>query len=230
MDGKAFLTQLNAEIEPLRQEVIHNPLHEAWIQGELSQDQVRQIITQYYTFLREVPVICAAWVHTAIKLGDPEVTRRYIGQLSEEWPHSQMLLDYAKETGHDPEEMRQAMPIPEWAAFHSYYYWLSTQSIIEVAAANNVASEGTVPRYFKPLREAAIKYYHATPALLEFLREHEGLDVEHTDLGAYVLEHHADTPEKQRKALVAAKTVLGIQRSAFKAMHRDFVAEDKSQP
>jgi len=63
------------------------------------------------------------------------------------------LIDFVKEIGRDPDEMRRIELIPEFTTPH-FYYGLSRGHIIEIAAANNFGNERTNTRAGNCMYEA----------------------------------------------------------------------------
>ncbi len=218
MSGEAFVEWLDQELEPLRQEAASSPYYDAWYSGQLSKEQLFELMKQFYAYLRENPSIIAAWVQ---KCPDPDLRLKYIDYLHEEAPHPEYLVDFAREIGRDPQEMYEAELIPEFTTPY-FYYWLSRGHIVEIAAANNFGNERTNERVAGRLHEAAVKYY-PYPSLLRLFREHSEEEGEHANLGAYVLERYANTAELQRKATAAAKKSLQIKIIGWNALYERFV-------
>ena len=142
MSGEEFVEWLDRELEPLRREASASIYFEAWCSGKLSKEQVFELMKQRYAYLREIPHILAAWIEHCPYV---DVQQKYIAYMHEEAPHPEYLVAFAKEMGRDPEEMRQAVLIPEFTTPY-FYYWLSRGHIVEVAAANNFGNERTNTR------------------------------------------------------------------------------------
>jgi pyrroloquinoline quinone (PQQ) biosynthesis protein C len=129
--------------------------------------------------------------------------------MHEEAPHPEYLVEFAKEMGRDPKEMRQAVLIPEFTTPY-FYYWLSRGHIVEVAAANNFGNERTNTRRGRGMHEATVKYY-PYPSLIKFFEDHAEEEGDHANLGVYVLKKYATTDELQYKATAAAKKSLQLK-------------------
>lgn len=218
MSGEEFVKWLDAELEPLRQEAASSPYYDAWCSGQLSKEQLFELMKQFYAYLRENPSIIAAWVQ---RCPDPDLRLQYIDYLHEEAPHPEYLVDFAREIGRDPEEMYQAQLIPEFTTPY-FYYWLSRGHIVEIAAANNFGNERTNTRFAKRMHDATVRYY-PYPSLIKLFKEHAEEEGEHADLGAYVLARYATTDELQRKATMAAKKSLQLKIIGWNALHDRFV-------
>ena len=218
MSGEQFVEWLDRELEPLRQEITASPYYDSWCSGKLSKEQVFQIMSQWYAYLREIPAILSAWVQ---RCPDAELGLKYIDYMHEEAPHPEYLVDFAKEMGRDPEEMRQAELIPEFATPY-FYYWLSRGHIVEIAAANNFGNERTNTRTGSRMHEATVKYY-PYPSLIKFYGEHAKEEDDHANLGAYVLKNYARTDELQRKATLAAKKSLRLKIIGTNALYERFI-------
>lgn len=161
----------------------------------------------------------AAWITCC---PDPDSRWRYIEYLQEESPHPEWIVDFAKEIGLDPEVMHKAELIPKFGMITYYYYWLSRgHHIVEIAAANNFASEGTNPRFYPQMAEAAKRFYGGTPSLVKFFAEHGEQDSDHSALGSDMLRKDAVTDELQEKARRAALHALRIKVVAYNALYSE---------
>lgn len=218
MSGEQFVEWLDQELEPLRREIIASPYYDAWCSGKLNKDQVFQIMSQWYAYLRHIPSILCAWVQ---RCPDPDLALKYIAYTHEEAPHPEYLIDFAKEIGRDPEEMRQVELIPEFTTPY-FYYWLARGHIVEIAAANNFGNERTNTRAGNRMRDATVKYY-PYPSLMKFYGEHAAEEDEHANLGAYVLRNYAITDELQRKAAAAAKKSLQLKMIGTNGLYERFM-------
>ena len=103
MSGDQFVEWLDQELEPLRREIIASPYYDAWCSGKLSNEQVFQVMSQWYAYLRQIPSILSAWMQ---RCPDADLGLKYIDYTHEEAPHPEYLIEFAKEIGRDPEEMR----------------------------------------------------------------------------------------------------------------------------
>lgn len=218
MSGEQFVEWLDKELEPLRREITASPYYDSWCGGKLSKEQVFQIMSQWYAYLREIPAILSAWVQ---RCPDAELGLKYIDYMHEEAPHPEYLVDFAKEMGRDPEEMRRAELIPEFTTPY-FYYWLSRGHIVEIAAANNFGNERTNTRTGNRMHEATVKYY-PYPSLIRFYGEHAEEEGDHANLGAYVLKNYATTDELQQKATAAAKKSLQLKIIGTNALYERFI-------
>lgn len=218
MSPEEFVEWLDRELEPLRREASASIYFDAWCSGKLSKEQVFELMKQRYAYLREIPYILAAWIENCPYV---DVQQKYIAYMHEEAPHPEYLVEFAKEMGRDPEEMRQAVLIPEFTTPY-YYYWLSRGHIVEVAAANNFGNERTNTRRGRGMYEATVKYY-PYPSLIKFFEDHAEEEGDHANLGVYVLKKYATTEELQYKATVAAKKSLQLKILGQNALCERFI-------
>jgi pyrroloquinoline quinone (PQQ) biosynthesis protein C len=218
MSGEEFVEWLDRELEPLRREAASSLYFDAWCSGDLSKEQVFELMKQRYAYLREIPHIIAAWIEHCPYV---EVRQKYIDYLHEEAPHPEYLVAFAKEMGRDPAEMREAELIAEFTTPY-FYYWLSRGHIVEVAAANNFGNERTNTRKGKGMYEATVKYY-PYPSLIKFFEDHAEEEGEHANLGVYVLKNYATTEDLQRKATQAAKKSLQLKILGQNALCERFI-------
>jgi pyrroloquinoline quinone (PQQ) biosynthesis protein C len=218
MSGDEFVEWLDRDLEPLRREVIASPYYDAWCSGQLSQEQLFQIMGQWYAYLKHIPSILCSWIQ---RCPDPDLGLKYIAYTHEEAPHPEYLTEFAKEIGRDPEEMRRLELIPEFTTPY-FYYWLSRGHIVEIAAANNFGNERTNTRASNRMYEAAKKHY-AYPSLLRFYGEHDEEEDDHANLGAYVLKNYATTDELQHKATAAARKSLQLKIIGTNGLYQRFM-------
>ncbi len=59
MYGQEFADWLDRELEPVREETANSPYYDAWYSGQLSKDQLFELMKQFYAYLRENPSIIA---------------------------------------------------------------------------------------------------------------------------------------------------------------------------
>jgi pyrroloquinoline quinone (PQQ) biosynthesis protein C len=216
MNSKQYVEWLDKELEPLRWDIVNSEYVQTMITGGYNMRQFIELMKQRYAFLRENPYILASWIQAC---PDRELRDIYIDYLHEETPHPEYLIGFAKEAGIDPQEFLDCQPIPEQGAHTYYYYWLSRGHIVEIAAANNFASEGVNKHYSKQYLEAVKKYYGGYPSLVRLQDEHHEEEGGHSNIGRLVLERYAVTEALQKKATFAAKQVLKIKIRSMKALH-----------
>src|SRR6266436_5442109 len=92
MSGEEFVEWLDRELEPLRREATWSLYFDAWCSGDLSKEQVFELMKQRYAYLREIPHIIAAWIERCPYV---EVRQKYIDYLHEEAPHPEYLVEVA---------------------------------------------------------------------------------------------------------------------------------------
>src|SRR5262249_11748597 len=144
----------------------------------------------------------------------------------EEHYHPEILRKFADEWGVGRQVMIDAQPTTEWGAVYYYYQYLATKHPVERVAAQNFASEATVPRWFGPMGEGAIKHYGATKesAYYEWFAEHEEADSErHSPIAVKVIQKYAVTEELQKRATFAAKHTLEMEIKAVEGWYERFV-------
>jgi pyrroloquinoline quinone (PQQ) biosynthesis protein C len=224
MSGAQFVEWLDKELEPLRQEAAASPYYDAWCSGKLSKEQLFELMKQRYANIRENPGIIAAWI---AKCTDIDIRQKYIDYLHEEAPHPEYLIDFARDIGRDPEEMRHAELIPEFTTPY-FYHWLLGRHMVEFIAANNFGNERTNTRNNKRMYEATRQFY-PYPSLLRLNKEHSEEEGGHAELGHYILERLATTDETQRKATSAAKKSLQLKIIGQNGLYERFVKNWQSR-
>jgi len=94
------------------------------------------------------------------------------------------LIDFVKEIGRDPDEMRRIELIPEFTTPH-FYYGLSRGHIIEIAAANNFGKSVPIRVPVTACTKLQVKY-DSYPSLLRFYGEHAAEEGDYANLSGYV--------------------------------------------
>ncbi len=227
LSGKEFLKQLDAELEPLREQLTTSRIVKAWCNGELSREQVFEVMKQIYCLARNAVENFALW---AVTCPFDDVKEYFYEQLIEEHSHPAMLLRMAREWGYVERVMREAQPTPEWGAVYYYYQYLATKHPVERVAAQNFASEGTVPRWFAPMGHAAIKHYGAAKGsgLYDFFFVHIEVDAQvHAPIAVKVIEKYANDEDLQRRAAFAARHTLEMQIKGHASWYEEFVVKKR---
>ena len=160
---------------------------------------------QRYAFIRENPYIIASWIQAC---PDREIRDMFIDYLHEETPHPEYLS--LCEENVSIRKSHRLSADPELGAFSYYYYWLSRGHIVEIAAANNFASEGINKRYSKQFFEAVKKYYGGYPSLVKLQDEHMKRKAA-TRTSADMCWRNTPSPTNCRKKLRLPPAVLKIR-------------------
>ena len=228
LSGKEFLKKLDADLEPLREQLVGSRIVKAWCDGELSREQVFEVMKQFYCLAQNAVENFALW---AVACPFEDVKDYFYEQLVEEYTHPAMLLRMAKEWGYGERSMREAHPTPEWGACYYFYQYLATKHPVERVAAQNFASEGTVPRWFTPMGHAAIKHYGAEKGsgFYDFFFVHIEVDAEqHAPIAIKVIEKYAGGDEElQRRAAFAARHTLEMQIKGLESWYEEFVVKKR---
>ncbi len=228
LTGKEFLKKLDADLEPLRVELVGSRIVKAWCDGELSREQVFEVMKQFYCLAQNAVENFALW---AVACPFDDVKDYFYEQLVEEYTHPALLLRMAKEWGYGERAMRDAHPTPEWGACYYFYQYLATKHPVERVAAQNFASEGTVPRWFTPMGHAAIKHYGAEKGsgFYDFFFVHIEVDAEqHAPIAIKVIEKYAGGDEElQRRAAFAARHTLEMQIKGLESWYEEFVVKKR---
>jgi pyrroloquinoline quinone (PQQ) biosynthesis protein C len=223
MTGPDYLDWLNHELEPLRHQIVNSRFIKAWCAGEVSREGQLEIMKQYYCLARNVEENFALW---AVTCPFDDIKAYFYEQLVEEHYHPLILLRFADEWGVDRQVMVEAQPTTEWGAVYYYYQYLATKHPVERVAAQNFASEGTVPLTHGPMAQAVLEHYGGTTesAYYEWFACHVEADGErHSPIARTVIEKYATTPDLQRKATFAAKHTLEMKIKSLESWYQKFV-------
>jgi hypothetical protein len=96
------------------------------------------------------------------------------------------LIDFVKEIGRDPDEMRRIELIPEFTTPY-FYYGLSRGHIIEIESLQRTILAMSVPICVPvtACTKLQVKYY-SYPSLLRFYGEHAAEEGDYANLSGYV--------------------------------------------
>ena len=227
MTAQGFAAELQREIEPLQARVIFHPLYQAIYDGQLPVHVLREYAKQAYLWkayaLELMPLLMSK--------SPPDVRRLLVKNLAseegfgDEPPHLELLIDFGEEIGLGREDFQRAEPILEVDALQNFYarvFYGGT--IVEAAAAFNLAFEGLLARKYPRIARALKERYRLGPKGLRFWQVHVEADAEHSGDGAYVLDRYADTPELKTRARRAATVGLEHRWVAAEGIYRRFGA------
>jgi pyrroloquinoline quinone (PQQ) biosynthesis protein C len=224
LSGPDFVKKLDADLEPYRVQLENSEFVKAWCTGTLTRNQVFEVMKQFYCYARNVEENFALW---AVTCPFDDIKEYFYEQLVEEHYHPAFLLKFAKEWGRTEEEMKAAQPTLENGACYYHYQYLATKHPVERVAAQNFASEATVPRWFRPMGDAAVKHYGAKKGMgfYDWFFVHIEMDSEqHGPVAAKVLEKYAITDDLQKRADYVAKHQLEMIVKAHESFYRLILA------
>ena len=185
--------------------MLSHPLYQAWTEGRLPLDTLRDYARQYFHHVEAFPRAVSA-VHSACD--DREGRRMLAENLAEEegleagkQDHASLWLMFACGLGEREEAVRSERLNPETRALIDTFRKLSRQSYAAGLGAL-YAYESQFPGVAHAKIEGLIERYGISEeSTLRFFRVHESADVEHSDVCRTLLDR---LPEAQRGEAIAA--------------------------
>lgn len=213
-----FLAELMEEVQ--RNKVLgRHPLYHRLLEGELSLDEVRFFMKQYYvsglgrfyTYIAGVLSKCTD-MKAAGELAE-NVYEEATGKLSGTKAHPELFIDNCEAIGLSRDEVENELPIPEAQIKADWYEHISKQAtFLEGLAAFTVGVEAQVPGASGAIGEALIRHYGATEESVKFWTMHDAMDAEHTGTGDSIIGKLAQTEEQRRLVRGGALGALRTQR------------------
>jgi pyrroloquinoline-quinone synthase len=230
--SEAFAAKLQREIDPLQQRLIDHPLNRAIFDGRLPIAVLREYAKQAYLWKQYAQNLLPVLIPKA-----PQDVRRLLikNLVSEEGlggepPHLQLLIEFGEEIGAKADDFHNAEAILEVDGLCNFYARIFHDgTIVEAAAAFNLAFEGLLAREYPKIADALAAHYHVGPRGLRFWNIHIEADAEHSGDGETILNRYATTAELQRKARRAALVGLEHRYVAMDGILRRFAGLTESR-
>jgi pyrroloquinoline-quinone synthase len=221
-----FFAALDARIA--RYNLLQHPFYQAWSQGELTRDELREYAAEYWHHVSAFPTYLSA-LHA--RLEDAPLRRTVLENLSDEEglpagrPHSDLWMDFATGMGASPADVRERKLQPETASLIAHF-----RSVMQTSTAAALASlytyESRVPAIAQTKAEGLKQHYGADKATARYFTLHQIADVRHAQVWSDAIEAElAAHPEEAETALDAAEataaslwgTLSGIERERLRA-------------
>lgn len=216
-------------------DLLRHPFYEAWREGALTQDDLREYAAEYYhhvasfpTYLRE----CAA------KLPDGELRQNIFRNLweemgmegSEDRAHSLLWLDFAVATGATPGEVFNRQPIAEVRTLIETFHRLAESKEPAHALAAFYVYESQVPRIAREKAHFLRTCYGFDSAACKYFTVHTTADVAHAQVWREQLDHLLKIrPDAMCETIIAAKLAATSLWTALDGIERGRVSRKNSQ-
>jgi pyrroloquinoline-quinone synthase len=202
-----FFAALEGRIE--RYNLLKHPFYQAWSNGELTRDDLREYASEYWHHVSAFPAYLSA-LHS--QLPDGKLRRTVLENLADEegfrdgTPHSDLWMDFARGMGADESDVRSRKIASETRALIEQYRETMTKSPAEALAAL-FAYESRVPAIAKTKAEGLGQHYGADAATRRYFTVHTTADVYHARVWHDLLSAElASHPEQSDSALDAAES------------------------
>jgi pyrroloquinoline-quinone synthase len=201
-----FFSALEGRIE--RYDLLKHPFYQAWSNGELTRDDLREYASEYWHHVSAFPAYLSA-LHS--RLPDGKLRRVILENLADEeglengTPHSDLWMDFARGMGADEPSVRNREIGAETCALLEHYRDAMAKSPTEALAAL-YAYESRVPAIAKTKAEGLEQHYGADAATRRYFTVHTTADVHHARVWRDALTVElAARPEETEVALAAAE-------------------------
>lgn len=235
MDSAKFLGEVQQLVAAKHSK--DHPLFGMIERGELTPEQLRGFIKQFYLlFPKPFPKPIAA-MYSRSPEGDPELEKMWMENLMEEADggqtgtagHKQLYIQFAAAMGIPRDELDATPPLPETAALlHWRELMIRTRSFLELYASQGMALEGTATGRMTRVVKGLVDHYGCTPNSDDILywTLHISVDEEHMKVAPYVIEKYAISDGEQQAVRDAVQTTLDIFWLTYDGIVRAFVDED----
>ena len=211
MNTREFFEQLDARIA--KYDLLCHPFYQAWSEGKLTRDDLREYAQDYYCQVEAFPTYLA---ELGIRLEDGELRRAVLANMADEKglanasrepgrAHSDLWLDFAEGMG-ARRDLTGHSPLPEIKELMAFFHRTASEGAPEEALAAFYAYESQVPRVAKEKARGLKETYGADERTTAYFTLHTTADVYHSQVWRQQLGKRLEShPEMAEKALVAGE-------------------------
>jgi pyrroloquinoline-quinone synthase len=203
-------------------DLLCHPFYQAWSEGKLTRDDLREYAGDYYHHVAAFPTYLASFYS---RLNDTDLRRAVVQNLADEEgldgnpqsrAHSDMWLDFAEGMGASRAEVRNGEPVEEIAGLVQHFRRTASEATSAEALAAFYAYESQVPRVAKEKSRGLREMYGADAKTCGYFTLHATADVYHANVWRDQLSKIVEADaEAQERALVAAENAA---RSLWRAL------------
>lgn len=198
-----FVQELDARVA--RFDLLCHPFYQAWSEGKLTRDDLREYSAEYYHHVAAFPTYLSAF-HS--RLEDGELRRAVLRNLADEeiegCAHADLWLDFASGMGASADDVRSRKPIAEIEALIAHFRGLAGVGTRAEVLATFYAYESQVPRVAKEKARGLRERYGADAKTCGYFALHQFADVQHSAIWRNELEHELTAHPEEREAALAA--------------------------
>lgn len=215
-----IIDEINALVA--ERSLLKHPFYQAWQQGELTLDDLRDYASQYYHHVLAFPQYVSAAHAICPTQGERrELLENLIEEERGDENHPELWLRFGEGVGSSREEIERAQPLPETRALvETFRDATSKRSFAEACAALYVY-ESQVPEVAKT-KIAGLKQFYGLddPRGLQFFEVHIGADEIHAEVGAAMVRRHAADAPSREAVLRTAGDCAGALWGFLDGVHR----------
>lgn len=232
--GEAFVKEIQEMVRKKHSK--NHPIIEMIEKGELSREQLKGFVGQFYLFFpKPFPKPIAAMLGRCPD--DPVLEKMWIDNVVEEGTggitgtesHKGLYIRFAKACGYTQEELDRIAPLPETEALLDWRELLMYQrSWLELYASQGFCLEGTASERMARIVNGLTKHYgfDGDSEEIRYWALHMSVDEEHMKVGPYAVEKYAVADWQQDQVRRAVQKTLDIFWLAFDGIKRAFVDKD----
>jgi pyrroloquinoline-quinone synthase len=198
-----FVQELDARIA--RFDLLCHPFYQAWSEGKLTADDLREYSAQYYHQVAAFPTYLSAF-HSRLK--DGELRRAVLRNLADEEiegrAHTDLWLDFAAGMGASANDVRSTKPVAEIESLIAQFRSVVANGTRAEVLATLYAYESQVPRVAKEKARGLKERYAADAKTCGYFTLHQYADVQHSAVWREELERELVAQPDQRDAALAA--------------------------
>jgi pyrroloquinoline-quinone synthase len=192
-------------------QLLKHPFYQAWTEGKLSQDVLRQYAGQYFAQVGAFPRFVSA-VHS--NCPDIEARKVLLQNLVDEeisgTDHPELWMRFAEGLGAKRDDVKAEAPLPETAAMVEAFHTLC-RSDWKAGLVALFAYEWQVPEVAASKMDGLRRFYGITDErTLEFFRVHLKYDVLHSQGVADLIDAHAEPEAAEKAAREASQALWGF--------------------
>ena len=211
MTTAEFFEQLESRIA--KYDLLCHPFYQAWSEGRLTREDLREYSQQYFHHVEAFPSYLAA---LSVRLDDSELRQAVLSNMSDEKgaehlkgtgsvPHSDLWLDFAEGMG-STRNLEWHTPVPEVRQLIRHFQKVASEGTPEEALASFYVYESQVPRIAQEKERGLRTMYGADDKTCGYFVLHAVADVYHSRVWKAELEKRlAENPGAADAALDAAE-------------------------
>jgi pyrroloquinoline quinone (PQQ) biosynthesis protein C len=217
---------------------LHHRLFRAIVDGELSRDQVRNVVREQGCFFLDT-LRHAAWKIVSVggftpTYEDLERQRALIPLVVEEGGHDTiggtqtahafLFVRLCEGLGWSRDEVFATDYLPTTIIEKNELFQLQRAGTLEALCGGNIATESINHIASARLAQAMEKHYGVAGSALDFYREHMEVEEDHSERALRILARLAVTEEAQKRGLLALRRAITVRRICADGMYEAFVA------
>jgi pyrroloquinoline-quinone synthase len=194
--------------------MLKHPFYQAWSNGNLTKEALRQYACQYYHFVRDFPRMVSA-VHS--NTPDIALRQELLTNLVDEEQgsdnHPALWMRFANALGASREQVEATPPLPETQALVETMMASCRQGAYHAGMATLYAYEVQIPEVSRVKIEGLKQFYGIEEAeAIRFFTVHREADVYHSRAERHMIEQHTPASEQDRTVQAADRTATALWR------------------